>query len=126
MGKNQTRFGSDLDIAVYFKKEPGLADIGVLVPQLEEAAGCDVDLISLEGLYIKNPKLAFSVIAEGLLLYTKDEKLHGYYKKMVFLHYLDFKPVIDLFKEKLYKRLNDRKFAVAEPRDFHSHPGRKK
>jgi predicted nucleotidyltransferase len=28
--KNQTRFGSDLDIALYFEKEPDLVDIGAL------------------------------------------------------------------------------------------------
>ena len=117
--KNQRRFGSDLDIAVYFEKEPELDDIGTLAPELEEAAGCKVDLISLKDLYKENPKLAYSVIAEGILLYTTDKKLHTKFKKMVFLYYLDFKPVIDLFTEKLYKRLADGKFAVAEPPPSH-------
>lgn len=124
--KNQTRFGSDLDIGVYFVKEPELLDIGVLVTELEDAAECKVDLISLKGLYRENPRLAYSVIADGLLLFTKDKMLSTQYKEMVFLYYLDFKPVIDLFAEKLYKRLADRKFAVAEPNTFHSRPGENK
>ena len=124
--KNQTRFGSDLDIAVYFEKEPGLDNIGTLALELEEAAGCKVDLISLKGLHKKNPKLAYAVVAEGILLYTTDKKLHTEFKKMVFLYYLDFKPVIDLFAAKLYQRINDGKFAVAEPLPAHPKSGENK
>ena len=72
--KNQTRFGSDLDIAVYFEEEPDLHVIGTLVPELEDAAACKIDLISLNGLGQKNPKLAYSVIADGSLLFTKNVK----------------------------------------------------
>ncbi len=108
--KNHPRFGSDLDIAVYFEKEPDLDVLGAFVPDLEDAAGCAVDLVSLKDLYKKNPKLAFSVVADGSLLFTKDNTLLTHYKKNVFLYYLDFKPVIDLFTDKLYQRLNNRKF----------------
>lgn len=114
--KNQTRFGSDLDIALFFEYEPGLPDIGALALELEDAAGCKVDLVSMEKLYENNPKLAFSIIDEGDMLFCKDKFLLGHYKKMVFLYYLDFKPVIDLFTNKLFQRLSDYKFAVAEPR----------
>ena len=122
--KSQTRLGSDLDIGVYFEREPDLNDLGILLPGLEDTSGCKVDLISLKGLYIENPKLAYSVVAGGVLLFTKDETLHTQFKKNVFLYYLDFKPVIDLFTEKLYQRLDENKFAVAEPRPTNLHPGK--
>ena len=112
--KNKTRFGSDLDIALYFGREPQLLEIGRLVNQLEEAADCKVDLISLNDLDEKNPKLAFSIIDEGILLHCNNEQLLIQYKKMVILKYLDFKPVIDLFTRKLNERISNNKFAVVE------------
>jgi uncharacterized protein len=124
--KNKTRYGSDLDIALYFENEPELTDIGTLVIELEKAADCNIDLVSLKELYKKNPKLAYSVIDEGTLLFNFDEAFLGHYKKKVFLHYLDFKPVIDLFTSKLYERVSNNKFAAAEPRVALSYSKRKK
>jgi predicted nucleotidyltransferase len=113
--KGQTRLGSDLDIAIYFKNEPDITAIGALVLELEAAANCEVDLVSLNDLYKKNPKLAYSIIDEGILLLCLDEALLAQYKKMSFLSYLDFKPIIDLFTRKLYERVSNNMFAV-EPR----------
>ncbi|HSD64677.1 MAG TPA: nucleotidyltransferase domain-containing protein [Ignavibacteriaceae bacterium] len=124
--KNKTRFRSDLDIALYFKNDPGLGEIGALVVELENTSDCKVDIVSLKNLYEKNPKLAYSVIAEGNLLFCKDKLLLSHFKKNVFLYYLDFKPVIDLFTDKLYERLSNGKFAVAEQRPLYPRSGRNK
>jgi len=110
--KNKTRFGSDLDIAIYFEREAQLLEIGTLVNELEKAVNCKIDLVSLNDLYQKNPKLAYSVIAEGDLLFCNDQKLLNHYKKSVYLKYLDFKPVIDLFTSKLNERISKKRFAV--------------
>jgi len=112
--KNKIRFESDLDIAVYFKKEPELLEIGEIVGELESETKKVIDFISLNNLYQKNPKLAYSVIAEGILLFCDDRNLLAQYKKKVFLYYLDFKPVIDLFTRKLDERILNKKFAVVK------------
>lgn len=112
--KEQNRFGSDLDIAVLFEQEPDLLNIGQLITELEEVVDLNVDLVSLNNLFDKNPKLAYSVIADGILLFCADHKLLSQYKKITFLKYLDFKPVIDLFTLKLYERISNKKFAVIE------------
>jgi predicted nucleotidyltransferase len=114
VARQKERFGSDLDLAVYFEKEPQLLDIGKLINELENVTNCKIDLISLNDLYKKNPGLAFSVIEDGILLFCNDEKLLIHFKKKVFLHYLDFKPVIDLFNKKLNERIQNKKFAVIE------------
>jgi predicted nucleotidyltransferase len=111
---NITRFGSDLDIALYFEEEPRLMDIGMLVNDLEKAAKCTVDIVSLKNLYNKNPKLAYSVVDKGILLFCLDEELLTEYKKKAYLKYLDFKPVIDLFAGKLNERIFNNKFAIVE------------
>lgn len=112
--KGKNRFGSDLDIAVLFEKEPDLLSIGQLISELEEVVDFNVDLVSLNNLYNKNPKLAYSVIADGILLFNTDHKLLSHYKAITYLKYLDFKPVIDLFTSKLYDRISNKKFAVVE------------
>jgi len=112
--KDKIRFGSDLDIALYFKNEPQLLDIGMLVIELEKAAKCKVDLVLLNGLPEKNPKLAYSVIDGGILLFCYDERLLVQYKEKVYMKYLDFKPIIDLFERKLYDRISSNRFAVVE------------
>jgi len=112
--KNKSRFGSDLDIALYFKHELQLLEIGKIVNELENTCEFKIDLVSLNNLFDKNPALAYSVISEGALLFCNDEKLLTHYKRMTFLNYLDFKPVIDLFDKKLKERIDDKKFAVVE------------
>jgi len=112
--KEESRYGSDLDIAVLFKQEPDLLSIGQLIVELEEVVDFNVDLISLNNLFDKNPKLAYSVIADGILLFSTDHKLLSQYKTKTYLKYLDFKPVIDLFTSKLNDRISNKKFAVIE------------
>lgn len=109
--KNKARFGSDLDIALYFEKEPGLLKLGELVKDLEEISNCNIDLIRLNGLVKINPKLAFTVINEGILLFNNNNGLLVEYKKNAYLTYFDFEPVIDLFNRKLNERIYNDKFA---------------
>lgn len=112
--KKSIRFGSDLDIAVYFKDEPEILEIGALVLKLEEAANCKVDLVSLNNLDKMNPMLAYSIISEGIVAYLKNEELFKQFKESVILQYLDFEPVGELFNKNFNKRLANYKFAVSE------------
>lgn len=112
--KGKNRFGSDLDIAVFFEEEPDLLSIGQLIVELEEVIGFKVDLVSLNNLYEKNPKLAYSIISEGIVLFSTNHVLLSRYKKMAYLRYMDFKPVINLFTAKLNDRISNKKFAVVE------------
>lgn len=112
--KDKVRFGSDLDIALYFKPEPQLLEIGKIVNELENICEFKIDLVSLNNLYNKNPKLAYSIISEGDLLFGNNKKELVHFKRMTFLNYLDFKPVIDLFDRKLKERISNKKFAVVE------------
>jgi len=112
--KGKNRFGSDLDIAVLFGQEPDLLSIGQLIVELEVVVDLNVDLVSLNNLSEKKPKLAYSIINDGILLFCTDQKLLSQYKKITYLKYLDFKPMIDLFTSKLNERVSNKKFAVVE------------
>jgi predicted nucleotidyltransferase len=112
--KKSSRFGSDLDIAVYFKDEPGILEIGTLVLKLEELSNCKVDLVSLNKLDNLNPKLAFSIISEGIIACLTSKELFNQFRESVILKYLDFKPVDELFNKNFNIRLVNHKFAVSE------------
>lgn len=103
----KTRFGSDLDIAVWFAKEPSLNILGNLVGDLEDLTKQRIDLVELNGLPQKKPKLAYNVVSKGVLLFTKDEKLHVEFKTKTFLHYLDFKPVIEMSEAAMMQRIKN-------------------
>lgn len=114
MAKNNERYGSDMDIAVYFNIEPDLSEIGKLNLNLEEKLNYKIDLVQLNRLDKKNPVLAHSIFTDGILLINNNITLHNEFKKSALLHYLDFKPVDDLINRSFKLRLANNSFAVFE------------
>ena len=112
MAKNNMRYGSDIDIAVYFKNAPTLYEIGNLNLKLEEIINYKLDLVELNNLDKINPVLAYSVICDGILICNKDEKIFTEFKKLVIMRYLDFKPTNDLINKAFNNRLANNRFAL--------------
>jgi predicted nucleotidyltransferase len=111
---NKTRYGSDIDIAIYFNSEPELNEIGELNLKLEEAAGANVDLVQLNNLDKLNPVLAYTVLSEGILIVNKDNSVFNEYKKSVLIRYLDFKPMNEIINKSFSERLSNNRYAVFE------------
>lgn len=109
---NNIRFGSDIDIAIYFKTDPDLSQIGKLTLRLEEVSDSIIDLTLLNNLDRSNPVMAYSVISEGIILVNNNPVLLNEYKNSVILLYLDFKPTNDLINKTFSYRLSNNKFAV--------------
>lgn len=109
--KNTQRFQSDLDIAVYFSREPELLEIGNLMNELEKTSVVNVDLVILNELYNKHPELAYNIIREGVLLVSNNSSLLTAYKRSVFLQYFDTKPLLDMYHQRFLQRLHANKFA---------------
>ncbi|MDY0081451.1 MAG: nucleotidyltransferase domain-containing protein [Ignavibacteriaceae bacterium] len=105
----KVRFGSDLDLAIYFKAEPELLEIGDLVNQLQEITEDKIDLVKLNGLYSSRPGLAYNIIKDGIVIYSEDSLLLAEYKRKVFLEYLNFKPIADMFHNRYLQRLTAHK-----------------
>lgn len=114
MTKNNMRYGSDIDLAIYFKDTPTLYEIGNLNLKLEKIIDYKLDLVELNNLEKKNPVLAYSIISDGILICNKDQKIFSEFKKSVLMRYLDFKPTNDLINAEFNKRLADNRFAVFE------------
>lgn len=114
LAKNNKRYGSDMDIAVYFKNDPDLNEIGKLNLNLEEKLNFKIDLVQLNKLDINNPVLSYSIINEGILLLNNNINLLNEFKKSVLLQYFDFKPVNDLINRSFKSRIANNTFAVFE------------
>ena len=114
MARNDMRYGSDIDIAIYFNDSLTLHAIGNLCLNLEEAVNYKTDLVELNKLDKTNPVLAYSIVSEGIIIINKDIKIFNGYKKSVLLQYLDFKPTNDLINSGFNNRLSNNRFAVFE------------
>lgn len=114
MARNDMRYGSDIDIAIYFNDSQTLYAIGNLCLKLEEAFNYKTDLVELNKLDKNNPVLAYSIVSEGIIIINKDIKIFNGYKKSVLLQYLDFKPTNDLINSGFNNRLSNNRFAVFE------------
>ena len=109
---NKTRYGSDLDIAIYFDTEPDILTIGELALNLEKEVEKKIDIIKLNNLDKSNPCLAYSVVSKGMVVYSADDNAFKEFKSSVMLNYLDFKYIREMFDVALNKRLSTNKFAV--------------
>ena len=114
MARNKMRFGSDMDIAVYFKTKPSLQEIGKLNLTIEETFNCNADLIELNNLEKNNPVLTYSIISQGILIINKDNNVLTKFTASALLLYFDFKPTSDLNNKNFIYRLSNNQFAVCE------------
>jgi predicted nucleotidyltransferase len=110
--KKKIRYGSDIDIAVYFDKNPALLDIGDLVKKLEIVSETKIDLVNLNNLDKTNPCLAHSILSDCIFLIINDEIIFKKFKSSVILQYLDFKFASDMFNSAFKERLASNQFAV--------------
>lgn len=110
--KDKVRYGSDIDIAIYFDKNPTILELGELVNNLEKVTESKVDLVSLNNLDKTNPCLAHSILKDCIILILNDQINFKKFKSSVLLQYLDFKFTSDLFNTAFNKRLATNTFAV--------------
>lgn len=69
-----------------------------------------MDLLVLNGLYEKNPVLAYEVITSWKLIYCKDEEAFIRYKKYTFLYYFEHQPLFERVKADPKRRIREGKF----------------
>ncbi len=96
---------SDVDIGIFTTDDIPILRLGRIVSALEKIGKKEVDLVVLNDLYKRKPNFAFHIISSAKLLFTKDEDLFVDFKKNVFLYYLDAKPLIDMVKAGVNKRI---------------------
>ena len=109
---NKVRYGSDLDIGIYFNNNPDLLTIGELVVKLEDETKQKIDLVKLNHLDKINPSLAYSVLDTGVLICNKNDKTIHEFKSSVIINFLDFSYTNNLFDKAFKNRMMTKNFAV--------------
>ena len=97
---------SDIDIGIFTTRELSLLEIGQLTVKIEKMVKRDVDLVELNDLFKRRPNFAFQVIKNSQLLFTKDEDIFVDYKRRSYLYYLDVKPMLNMIKESMNRRID--------------------
>lgn len=108
--KNEQRFLSDIDVAIYLDSDIDLFMQGEMIAELESEFDKKIDLVVLNGLYKKNPKLSFNIIDNHKLLFCEDMDEYFEFKAKTFKYYFDSKYIYDMFDKSLSKRLKNGTF----------------
>lgn len=102
---------SDLDIAIHTSKELEFLEIGNLISEMEKITKKEVDLVILNGIYQKNPLLAYNIISEGILIFCKNKEKWINFKTKCLLYFFDHQPLYETIDKALIKRIKENKFA---------------
>ncbi len=98
---------SDIDIAIYLNRPISLIEQGDIISLLEERLENRVDLIILNGLERDNPKMAFNIIDNHIVIFNRDEERYIDFKADTYKYYFDLLPMYEMFDRSLKERLRD-------------------
>ncbi len=96
---------SDIDIGVYFSREPDLLEMGALTFALENICPGRVDLVQLNKLQKTNPVFCHSMLSTHRELFCRNREILTAFKRDAILHYLDIRPMRDMMQEALKQRI---------------------
>jgi len=104
--KGASAEGSDLDIAVLFKKNPvdtlALKETSLFTLELNKSFSSKFDIISLNDAPIL---LKYEVVAHGQPLYCENETERISFEVSVIKEYIDEEPIRNLYNRALHKRI---------------------
>jgi len=102
-GKNHSF--SDLDIGVHCKVELDILEIGNMIGDLESITNIKIDLLILNEIYENNSTVAYEIICNHKVIYTKSENIFLHFKTKTYLHYFDDEPLREMKRKSLQKRI---------------------
>lgn len=105
---------SDIDIAIYTNRPIGLLEQGDIVSLLEERLEKKIDLVVINDLYIKNAKMAFSIVDNHKVIFSKDMQKYIDFKAYTYKYYFDLKPMYEMFDKALLERINRGTYGKAQ------------
>ncbi len=105
---------SDVDIGISVSRPLDLLELGRLTAELERALGREVDLVVLNDALHHNPALAYHAVAEGVVLFCRDQEAWVDFKTRVFLAYLDTAFLRAMVARAFEERLEARRSAEEE------------
>ena len=85
--RGDAREDSDWDIAVYFGRRATVLDEAELAAELSRALGVEVDVVALDSAILD---LIYTVLRDGVVIYSDDEEVRRRWEIASYLEYLDF------------------------------------
>jgi len=109
---NTEQYGirSDMDIGVFCDPQFDLMTVGKIVTELEKIADRKVDFVQINDMYNKSPLLAYRIITNSTLLFSRYDDHLINYKKETFLHYFDTIELRKKINTAFHKRISDNMF----------------
>ncbi len=101
VARNQTHPFSDVDVAVFLDEYTSGKFIDIL-NSTSDVVGDNVDLVILNH---APPLLKLKVVSEGILLFTRSNKVHTEFYTNALIEGLDFKDSFEIYKQAVRKRL---------------------
>ncbi len=102
---------SDYDFAILVDKNYSKDEVNNLLMELEEEAASllqkKVDVVLLNTATIE---FKFLVISRGKLIYSCDEDIRTDFEDVVIRDYLDFKPVLELYRKEVREAIKEGNF----------------
>lgn len=95
---------SDVDIAIYLKKDLNPNEYLNIKADLRESLKKEVDLLILNN---ARPLLKYEIYKNHILLFSRDKSMEGRYKVKTLYEYNDIKRYLNLSYEKTIERLKD-------------------
>ena len=96
---------SDIDLAVLAKKPFSLDDEATLISNIASILETDkLDLVVLDNASFL---LKFKIIAEGKILYCKEERVRIAFEEVVMSEYLLLKPIIEEYDKRFFERIKE-------------------
>lgn len=100
---------SDVDVGIYTEQPLELLELGGLVNELEQVAGCSVDVVELREALERRPALAYEAVAQGKLICCRDEDRWVDFKCRTFLTYFDTEPLRRMIRGKQVDSLSQQR-----------------
>ena len=101
---------SDIDVGIVAMKDLSLIEIGLVASRMEIAFKRRVDIVILNGLYRKNPLLAYKILSKGKVLFCRNRERLIKLKTNTILSFLDTAPLRDAVNRGLRERIKNRRF----------------
>ena len=102
---NKNHSFSDLDIGVHCKVELDILEIGNMIGDLEIITNIKIDLLILNDIYEENSTIAYEIICNHKVIYSKSENIFLNFKTKTYLHYFDDEPLREMKRKSLQKRI---------------------
>lgn len=103
---DKARFGSDVDVAVFFEeklsKEEKFDLRLTLIATLEDVLSIEVDVVDLSAVSLT---FQHQVLRTGKLLFERDKQQRIAYEVRLRQEYFDFRPYIEHYQKTVLKRL---------------------